>query len=124
MNEPFHQLRQKPWGHEVLYTPGDAERVGKILYLNAGSRISFQYHTEKEETIALLSGEALLWIREKDGEEIQKIPMLNQSGYTIYPGVAHRLEAITESVFLETSSPEKGTTVRLEDDYQRPNETF
>ena len=46
-----------------------------------------------------------------------------QKGYTVLPFQKHRIEAIEDSFFLEASSPETGTTVRLEDDYKRPDET-
>lgn len=123
MLEPFQSRREKPWGHEIIYTPDTLSRVGKVIFVKAGCKLSLQYHTEKEETMTLFSGEALLWYQEK-GQELQKIPMQPLQGYTIYPGVLHRLEALEDSVVLEVSAPESGTTVRVQDDYARSDEVF
>ena len=38
---------------------------------------------------------------------------------TLLPGVIHRMEGVTESVYLEASTPEMEDVVRLVDDYQR-----
>lgn len=123
MPEPYQEKRQKPWGYEVIYTPKSLARTGKLLRVNAGSKLSLQYHTEKEETICLVSGEAILWYQEKGGE-LEKIAMTPDSGYTIYPETIHRIEAVTDALLVEVSMPEQGTTVRLEDDYQRSDETY
>lgn len=119
---PYQNRIEKPWGYEVHYTPENFPHTGKILFIKAGCKPSFQYHDEKEETICLFSGQALIWL-ENDKGEIEKIPMESQKGYTVQPFQKHRIEAIEDSFLLESSSPETGTTVRLEDDYKRPDET-
>jgi len=43
-------------------------------------------------------------------------------GYLIKPFEKHRVKALTACDIMEASTPEKGLTVRLEDDYNRPNE--
>jgi quercetin dioxygenase-like cupin family protein len=129
MIDPYFEQRDKPWGSEVVFTPIDLARVGKLIYVNKGAKLSLQYHTEKEETIMLLKGSALLWkgVKYEEGMtdaqmQITKIPMQINSGYTIYSYIIHRLEALEDSVFVEVSSPEKGVTVRLQDDYSRRDE--
>jgi len=37
----------KPWGHELIWAWTD-RYVGKILVLEAGRRLSFQYHETKD----------------------------------------------------------------------------
>lgn len=119
---PFYEKIEKPWGHEILYTQKKAPRTGKILFVKAGKKPSFQYHDQKEETICLFSGKALIWLENSKGE-IEKIPMELQKGYAVMPMQKHRIEAIEDSFLLEVSTPEIGTTVRLQDDYKRPDET-
>jgi|SRR3989344_2768624 len=119
---PFQEKIEKPWGYEVLFTPKSLSRAGKLLFVKAGKRLSFQYHDEKEETLFLFSGKALVWLEDSEGN-IQKIPMELQKGYTITPPQKHRIEAIEDSSIFEVSSPESGTTFRLEDDSARPDET-
>lgn len=119
---PHQQKVKKPWGYEIHYTPPDFPHTGKILFVEAGKKPSFQYHDEKEETICLYSGKALIWLENSQGK-IEKIPMELQKGYVVKPFQKHRVEALEDAYFLEASSPETGTTVRLEDDYKRPDET-
>ena len=119
---PYQARVEKPWGFEIHFTPKDFPHTGKILFVHAGKKPSFQYHDEKEEVICLYSGKALIWLENNKGE-IKKIPMELQKGYLVQKFQKHRVEAIEDSFFLESSSPETGTTVRLEDDYKRPDET-
>ena len=122
MTKPFFQRIEKPWGHEILWTPPGLARAGKFLWVRAGCRLSLQFHDQKEETLCLLSGEALLWLENSAGG-IEKIPMIPEQGYTIALLQKHRIEAVADSFFAEVSDPEKGNTVRLEDDYSRGTET-
>jgi len=119
---PFQEKIPKPWGEEIKFTPGSLKRAGKLLLVKAGKRLSFQYHDEKEETLCLFSGKALLWLENADGV-IDKIPMEMHKGYTVIPPQKHRIETLDDCVIVEVSSPETGTTVRLEDDYARKDET-
>ena len=118
---PYSQKINKPWGYEVVFTPKNLERVGKILFIKKGCRLSLQYHDQKEETLCLFQGKAKIWLEDEKGQ-IKTLYMKPQMGYTILKGQKHRLEALEDSFVFEVSSPEKGTTYRLEDDYQRGTE--
>jgi len=120
--EPQESITSKPWGKEVLLTPDGSPYVGKLMYINAGARLSLQYHDEKLETQCLVSGRAILWL-EDDAGELAKIELEPAKGYTIPTNRKHRLEALEDAVVFEASTPEIGTTVRVEDDYDRPDET-
>ena len=52
--------QDKPWGHEMIFAAHEGKYIGKIIYVTAGQSLSLQYHTEKEETISVLSGQALV----------------------------------------------------------------
>jgi len=113
-----HQIKvDKPWGWEIIFTPPEAPTTGKILHLNAGKRFSYQYHEIKEETLCLLKGKAKIIL---DDQEYDMEPL---KGYHVAPGMKHRCQGITEADILETSTPEKGKTIRLQDDYNRGDET-
>ncbi len=49
----------KPWGHELWFALTD-RYAGKLLHVQAGQRLSVQYHEEKDESSYLLSGRLLL----------------------------------------------------------------
>src|SRR5947208_2094291 len=121
-NEPYAQRVDKPWGHELLFTPPEKGYAGKLLCVRAGCRLSLQYHDEKAETILLLRGRAQLQADGSDGE-LQTIELRPGVGYSNVPGQRHRLIALEDSEFIEASTPECGTTYRLEDDYDRSHET-
>jgi mannose-6-phosphate isomerase-like protein (cupin superfamily) len=120
--QPFQKKIEKPWGHEIIYAPEEIGYAGKILFVRARHKLSLQYHDQKVETVCLFSGEALIWMENSKGE-IEKILMEPFKGYTISANQKHRIEAIQESYILESSLPETGTTYRVEDDFQRSNET-
>lgn len=119
---PFLQRVEKPWGHEIIFTPPELPYAGKILHLNAGKESSLQVHSKKEESWYLLSGKVTI-IREDQDGSLKEFDMQKGVGYTNYAGQKHRLKALKDSEILEVSTPEIGTTYRLEDDYQRPDET-
>jgi mannose-6-phosphate isomerase len=112
----------KPWGHEIIFTKPEDPYTGKIIYLNAGKQFSLQVHDKKQETQMLISGEATLIIDNEKGE-MTEIPMVQFKGYTLLVGQRHRVRAVTDAAIYEVSTPETGTTYRLEDDYKRPDQT-
>ena len=105
----------KPWGHEVIWAETD-NYVGKILHIDAGHRLSLQYHNFKEETIYVMEGTLLAWSEEEGAVTVNK-------GDTWYnePGRIHRFGAPQDAdvVLLEVSTPHLNDVIRLEDDYER-----
>ena len=120
--QPFTQKIEKPWGFELLFSPEDFPVTCKILHVNAGARFSLQYHDQKEEVLTLLSGDALLYLEDENGA-VQKIKMVPRQGYAIHKLQKHRCQGVTDCEILDCSTPEVGTTFRLEDDYGRGTET-
>jgi len=121
-NAPFQTRVEKPWGYELIFTPPEKGYTGKILHVDAGKRLSLQYHDQKQETIMLLRGRGLLLCDNERGE-LEELEMEPGRGYSNIPGQRHRLIAIEDCDFVEASTPETGTTFRLEDDTGRGEET-
>ena len=106
----------KPWGHEVIWA--HTERyVGKLLHINAGHALSVQYHERKDETVYLLSGELIYWVR--DGEEMRDMKLKVGEAFRITPGTVHYMEAVSDCDVLEASTPDLDDVVRLSDRYGR-----
>jgi mannose-6-phosphate isomerase-like protein (cupin superfamily) len=102
----------KPWGYELWFAHTD-RYVGKLLFVKAGERLSLQYHKQKDETLLVIRGLIRLTI----GDDIRILP--NTESIRITPEIPHRIEAITDALIVEVSTPEVDDVVRLEDDYGR-----
>lgn len=121
-NTPFVLRVEKPWGHELIFTPPEKPYCGKLLHIRAGQRISLQFHDLKQETIVLLRGRGMLLSENAIGV-MEEIAMEPGMGYSTVPGQRHRLIALEDCDFFEASTPERGATYRLEDDSGRDHET-
>tara|TARA_Y100001973_G_C5139184_1_gene301998 strand:- start:521 stop:859 length:339 start_codon:yes stop_codon:yes gene_type:complete len=105
---------EKPWGYEVVWAETNAY-VGKLLHINAGHRLSKQFHMIKEETVYVLKG--TLYNYEEDGSITKVLP---GNSLHINVGQVHRFGANESSVeVIEVSTPYLEDVVRLEDDYDR-----
>ena len=111
------QRTDKPWGYELLIakTP---QYVGKVLHVNPGQSLSLQYHLEKDETIYLFKGEAVMHYHDDQGKPQQK-PMQPGVSFHVPPHAVHRLQAVTDCDFFEVSTIQLDDVVRLEDQYGR-----
>ncbi len=107
----------KPWGYEIHFALTESY-CGKVLFLRAGESLSLQYHELKDETIYLQSGLAELTLGAPEGELAVETITSGRS-FRLPPGTVHRLLAIEDSTFLETSTPQLDDVVRLEDRYGR-----
>lgn len=120
---PYVRRIEKPWGFEIHWTPDDKPYMGKIIHINAGARLSLQKHDRKLESWYLVKGKAkVIWENEEDGELLET-ELREGQGYSCEVGQRHRLAGITDCDVIEVSTPEIGTTFRLEDDYNRSDET-
>jgi mannose-6-phosphate isomerase len=121
-NSPYVRKVEKPWGYELHFAKEDLPYMGKIMHINANARQSLQVHDAKQETYLLISGRAkVIW--ENSNGELIETEFEQGKGYTTLIGQRHRLCGITDCDIVEFSTPEQGTTWRLEDDYSRPDET-
>ena len=122
INTPFILKVRKPWGYELIFTKPNLPYAGKILHIKKGKRLSLQIHDAKQESCFLINGQCNLIIENSKGK-METINIKLLKGYTIKIGQKHRYHAVTDCDIFEVSTPEIGTTYRLEDDYGRPNES-
>ncbi len=105
---------KRPWGHFERFTLNEKSTV-KLIYIETGKRLSYQYHNGRSEFWKVVSGEILVTI---DGKERV---MKNGDTAEIPAKSKHRINAITESVVLEIAFGDfnEDDIVRVEDDFGR-----
>ncbi len=117
MEQILPQKTEKPWGFELLFahTP---KYAGKVIFVRKGQRLSLQYHEQKDESIYIYEGKALVEIEGGDGGMKSTVLQPGQC-IRIPPLTRHRLQAIEDTTLFEVSTPELEDVVRVEDDYGR-----
>jgi mannose-6-phosphate isomerase len=122
MTEPRVSERvEKPWGHEEIFAIVEGSYVGKTLHVKAGEALSLQYHHHKDETIAVLSGEAQMDVGTEE-TSLRTVDLPAGSSIHVPPGLLHRVRAVTDAVLVEASTAGPGwreDVVRLDDRYGR-----
>ena len=104
---------EKPWGYEVIWAHTE-NYVGKLLHINAGKRLSKQYHVEKEESLYVMSGILYMELGEKS------FRLTPGQSFHVAPGAVHRFWANEGAVeLMEVSTTQLNDVVRVEDDYGR-----
>ena len=107
----------KHWGKEVWLELNDFYCY-KRIYINKGTRTSFQYHREKLETNYIISGVAEIWLENEKGV-IEKNVMHAGDYFTVVPPRKHRVIALSDLILQEVSTPQVDDVVRIEDDNNR-----
>lgn len=111
------KIIEKPWGKEEVIEINKKYMVKKLTMWK-NHRCSLQYHNFKQETIYLLEGKLKI-ISGTDQKNLSETIYTPGQSITIFPRVIHRMEAITDSVYIECSTPEMDDVIRLVDDYER-----
>ena len=111
----------KPWGHEEVFAQVEGSYVGKTLHVTGGESLSLQWHHEKDETIAVLSGQVEIDLGTSE-ETLRAVSVAPGESVHIPPRLLHRVRALTDSVLVEASTAAPGwqeDVVRLDDRYGR-----
>ena len=108
----------KPWGYELLWSHTE-HYAGKIIHIDAGKRLSLQYHNDKCESVLVVSGTLLLHLGRGDDARVVRLEV--GESRDIPPGDIHRFAAPEDGdvEIIEVSTPHLDDVVRLEDDYNR-----
>lgn len=106
---------ERPWGRFEKFHENKPCTI-KLIYINANSRLSLQYHKKRSEFWKVIKGTAMV---ELDGKTI----ILREGETLTIPRQAkHRVGALeSECMILEIAYGrfDENDIVRLEDDYQR-----
>jgi len=110
-------LKEKPWGWEK-WIEVNKGYVVKELFMKAGHRCSLQYHKKKHESFYVIEGCLKFYVGDSK-ENLSEILLNKKDFYTIEPLVIHRMEALVDSLYLESSTNFLDDVIRLEDSYGR-----
>jgi len=113
--------QKKPWG-EVSPWNSVGHSCNKILKINKGHRTSLKKYSIKDETFYLLSGRLLVVYgddRSIDISDMNTGELLEGQVLTVPSGCPYRLEAIVDSVIIESSNNNQSEVEIIEDDYSR-----
>src|SRR3989338_5781361 len=101
---------EKPWGYELIWAVTE-KYVGKILHINAGEALSYQYHEKKEESIYLAEGVMDFEYDDGSGRKIKR--MQKGDSFHVKTGLKHRMIAIDDCHVFEVSTPHLDDVIRL-----------
>ncbi len=107
----------KPWGYELLIEK-NKKYMFKKLFMKKGHRCSLQYHQKKIETVYIVEGKLKIFFGTNKKKLKSKI-FKSHENITIKPKIIHRMQAITDSIYIEGSTPELDDVIRISDDYKR-----
>jgi mannose-6-phosphate isomerase len=119
----------KPWGHELWINGQHPCYALKEIFIKAGTKTSLQYHNFKQETNVLFQGTAKLHFKANKeilNDQVKEADtsatsIVSVSSVDVMPMTLHRLEAVTDILLYETSTPHLDDVVRVLDDSKRPD---
>ena len=114
------EVLDRPWGSETIIA-STPEYLGKILRMRANTRGGFQLHVSKDETEHLVSGRAVIRYDGGTGT-ILEAQFVEGTSWHIAAGTPHQVEALTDCLIFEVSTPHRDDRVRLESRYGLPEE--
>jgi len=119
----------KPWGHELWVNGQHPMYALKEIAISRGTKTSLQFHRRKQETNVLFGGVSRLHFK-KDPKvhnedltpsDIGTVDLEPVTAIDVLPPTVHRLEALSDILLYEVSTPHLDDVVRLEDDAKRPD---
>ena len=113
------EVGERPWGKYYVLEDEENQKL-KRIEVNAGHRLSYQYHHHRQEFWTVVQGEAVVVL---DG--VEHVVKYGESIF-IPLGAKHRIENRSSEllVFIEVQTGTyfgEDDIIRLEDDYARGN---
>lgn len=112
VNKEYSNKQDKPYGYEkiIAYTE---KYLTKEMYIMKGESTSHHKHQHKDETLHIISGEALVKFDDHE-ENLRKGDTVR-----IKPDTPHTIMAVENIILQEYSTPYLDDTIRINDPYGR-----
>lgn len=110
----------RPWGKFINCDSGKGWHL-KTIYVNAGQRLSLQYHKKREEYWMLLAGDVSAHLQDPRTKKVVTTQLKRGELFFVPKGATHRMSSKKGGVIAEIAYGvfEENDIVRLEDDYNR-----
>jgi mannose-6-phosphate isomerase len=116
MNFLINNREERPWGYYYITFESNQSK-SKIIVINQGQQISYQYHNKRSEDWIILEGNGIVTLENEEFE------VSCGSHVHIKAGQKHRIKSTDSSIiFVEVQTGEyfgEDDIVRLEDIYGR-----
>ena len=107
---------EREWGNEDLLVLVSGKFTLKRIFLKAGHKGGLQFHRQKNECGVIISGKMIVKFDNGSGALEEKI-VTEGDVFHFEPGVVHQTEAITDTVYIEASTPHFNDRVHVENLY-------
>jgi mannose-6-phosphate isomerase-like protein (cupin superfamily) len=107
---------EREWGTEELLVLVSGKYSLKKIYLKAGSKGGLQFHRQKNECGIVISGAMKVIFDNGNGDLDEKIVGVGDV-FHFEPGVVHQTEAISDTTYIEASTPHFNDRVHVESLY-------
>jgi mannose-6-phosphate isomerase-like protein (cupin superfamily) len=102
----------KGWGSEEIWATND-KYCGKLMHFNTGAKFSMHFHSEKDETWYVLSGQFSVYYIDTTDASIHKAELNPGDTWHNKPLLPHQLVCIEAGTIIEVSTPDS-----VEDNYR------
>jgi mannose-6-phosphate isomerase-like protein (cupin superfamily) len=107
---------ERVWGREDLLVLASGKYTLKRIFVKAGFKGGLQFHRQKDECGIIISGKMI--VRFDNGEgDLTEIIVADNDIFHFEPGVVHQTEAITDTIYIEASTPHFNDRVHVEESY-------
>ena len=111
IKKEYENREDKPWGYEKILINTE-KYLTKELFIREGYQTSFHYHSQKDETMYIVSGAG--YIEFEDRKEY----FGKNDTIRIEPKEVHSIVAMENTVLHEISTPHLNDTIRVKDYYK------
>lgn len=111
IKKEYENREDKPWGYEKILINTE-KYLTKELFIREGYQTSFHYHSQKDETMYIVSGAGYIEFEERK-EYFGKNDTIR-----IEPEEVHSIVSTENTVLHEISTPHLDDTIRVKDYYK------